>query len=366
MSIPLQSLEEVFASREPVGVKQLNTLFDDVGIPADLCWRSVFSMIAGAGMAGHARNCNSGWQQRKPVIRQAMEIVKTARYSQRTLMDLMNAHYQALLSVCHKELADVLSELDELANEFKSISVNRRDNVETLEMETIQTIQSDLGIREKIHYVKTQFKQTIEQFQADVTKLETMNNMDHLTGLYNRRFFDRHLAREAALAVEKKTGLNLLMLDIDDFKQFNDTYGHQIGDQALRAVGNHIQQVCSAASQKTGRKIFPSRYGGEEFAVILPAVTFDQALLIAEKILNKINRYVFVIRSKDGTITHRGLKLSVSIGAAAVDLREAVTVENPGDLLLKQADAAMYEAKQAGKNQIKTDVGCRKHAAEKK
>jgi diguanylate cyclase (GGDEF)-like protein len=354
LNASIQALGKIFHSQESVSEQQLARLFDDIGVPDDMCWRAVFQMIFDPGTTGHSgAGQNDNRHKLELVMRQALDIAGRAAFSRQALLDLMKACNTAFVSVCHKELSDALNDLDEFAKEFKSICLTRQDNIKTLEKETLETVASDLGIRDKIRQVKIRFRHTIEQFQADAVKLDHMNNTDHLTGLYNRRFFDRQLALELDQAMKEKTWLHLLMVDIDNFKRFNDTYGHQIGDQALKTVAKHIQTACQAEAEKIGIYFFPTRYGGEEFAVILPAVEPGLAVTIAEGIRKKIYQYTFVIRTCDGTIKHKGLNLSVSIGGAALDHNGTADVATRRENLMKQADAAMYAAKKAGKNQVK-------------
>jgi hypothetical protein len=193
----IQDLDKIFHSQAPVSEQQLSRLFDDIGVPGDICWRAVFQMIFDPGSTGHAgAGQKNNRHKLEQVMHQALDIAGRAAFSRQALLDLMKACNMAFVSVCHKELSDALNDLDEFAREFKSICLTRRDNIETLEKETLETVASDLGIRDKIRQVKTRFRQTIEQFQADVVKLDHMNNTDHLTGVYNRRFFDRQLAME--------------------------------------------------------------------------------------------------------------------------------------------------------------------------
>ncbi len=354
MNASILALGKIFHSQEPVSEQQLSSLFDAIGVPGDICWRAVFQMIFDPGFKGYpGAGQENNRQKMEQVMHQALHIAKRSAYSKTTLLDLIKECNMAFVSVCHKELSDALNDLDEFAREFKSICLTRQGNIETLEKETLETVASELSIRDKIRQVKIRFTHTIEQFQADVVKLDHLNNTDHLTGLYNRRFFDRQLMQEVDQALAEKTWLHLLMVDIDDFKRFNDTYGHQIGDQALKTVAKHIRAACQAESENIGIYFFPTRYGGEEFAVILPAVEPGQAITIAEVIRKKIYQYTFVIRTSDGTIKHKGLNLSVTIGGAALDHKKSAGAVSRRDILVKEADAAMYAAKRAGKNQVK-------------
>nr|NJM02578.1 GGDEF domain-containing protein [Desulfobacula sp.] len=147
------------------------------------------------------------------------------------------------------------------------MTIEKQENIKTLESETVIVMGSDIDLEDKIKLIKSKFKKTMALFKTDLLKLGQMSNTDHLTGLYNRRFFDEQLDIEASQSLKEKTWLNLLMIDIDDFKQFNDKYGHQIGDQALRIVSKNIQTICDDELSCNGILFF--RYGMAERNLLL-------------------------------------------------------------------------------------------------
>ncbi|QSX29311.1 GGDEF domain-containing protein [Shewanella cyperi] len=158
--------------------------------------------------------------------------------------------------------------------------------------------------------------------------IKRRNHIDVLTGLYNRRFFDEQLPLEFQKAQRRSQPLSLLVLDIDKFKEFNDSRGHTQGDKALRAVA----RVLASAIRKPG---LACRYGGEEFALILPETGSGEAAVLAER-----------IRARVAEETAGRFDLSVSIGHAT--LGEGSFASGYG--LFDAADAALYQAKAAGRN----------------
>lgn len=162
-------------------------------------------------------------------------------------------------------------------------------------------------------------------------KLRDLSNTDALTGLSNRRALDENLAAEFTLSKTQNRPLAILMFDVDHFKKFNDTYGHDQGDRVLkafaRAVQAHVREVLDIVC----------RYGGEEFMVIARETSQEGALLLAERIREAVE-----------AMRVDGLKVTVSIGVAGVRETGATS---PGNLI-ELADAALYRAKKAGRNRV--------------
>jgi diguanylate cyclase (GGDEF)-like protein len=168
-------------------------------------------------------------------------------------------------------------------------------------------------------------------------QLANMSMIDGLTGIANRRRFDDHMDQELRRAVRSKAPFSLLLMDIDDFKAYNDTYGHQGGDDALRAVAQEIRSHLRRPSDLV------ARYGGEEFAVVLPDTPMDAACMLAEKIRQGVE--ALNIPHKRARAADR---VTVSIGAAIS------TLDNPLDKgqLIAAADAQLYKSKARGRNRV--------------
>jgi diguanylate cyclase (GGDEF)-like protein len=162
---------------------------------------------------------------------------------------------------------------------------------------------------------------------------------DPLTGLSNRRSLDEDLEVLHARSQRYGRGFALAMCDIDRFKAYNDTHGHQAGDQALRAVAATI-----AGEVRGGDGVY--RYGGEEFLLVLPEQTLDTALVAVERVRSAVERLA-IPQPAAGP----GGRLTLSAGIAAFSPGEPTTAQE----LLGRADAALYRAKSAGRNQLALD-----------
>jgi diguanylate cyclase (GGDEF)-like protein len=162
-------------------------------------------------------------------------------------------------------------------------------------------------------------------------KLEKLSTKDSLTDLYNRRYLDSRLRQEVARASRQRYPLFLILLDIDNFKTYNDIHGHQSGDKLLRELAEAINHSIRHDVD------IGFRYGGDELGVILPQVNQDQALMIARR-----------IRERWGE-TDPSETISLSIGVAQM-LEIDAPVDEIADTLIKHADEALYRSKRSGGN----------------
>ncbi|MDX8397631.1 MAG: diguanylate cyclase [Mariprofundaceae bacterium] len=175
------------------------------------------------------------------------------------------------------------------------------------------------------------------ELQLALQELAYISNTDGLTGIANRRSFDQRLSDEWKRSIRNNHNLSIALMDIDFFKQFNDNYGHQAGDDCLinvaQCLNDHIRRPPDLAA----------RYGGEEFVVILPETSLQDADIVAEMLRGQI---------EDLNIPHAYSQacqhISVSIGVASVIPSSDLSLEQ----LIKAADEHLYQAKDGGRNQI--------------
>ncbi len=190
----------------------------------------------------------------------------------------------------------------------------------------IYSIARDATARKLVERENAEYQRKLEAANAT---LQTLSITDGLTHLYNRRFLQQRLEEEFQRALRYESSLVVLLLDVDHFKKFNDTYGHLAGDQILIQVGEHL-----TASARTTDLI--ARYGGEEFAAILPGIDLEGGLALAERIRSSIEYGPW------------GQKpITVSIGAACI----SSMMSDPAELL-QLADEALYSSKQQGRNRV--------------
>jgi diguanylate cyclase len=178
----------------------------------------------------------------------------------------------------------------------------------------------------------------IAELQENLAAVRQESLTDPLTTLSNRKFFDQSLMLAVDHSVVQREPLSLLMADIDNFKAFNDNYGHLTGDQVLRLVAMAIKS--NVKGQDTA-----ARYGGEEFAIILPNTTLRSAATVADHIRRAVMTKHLMKRSTRETLG----RITISVGVA--EMRAGDTLQ----ALIARADACLYAAKRAGRNCVMTD-----------
>lgn len=177
----------------------------------------------------------------------------------------------------------------------------------------------------------------LKKFQATLEQLVYQTDHDALTGLANRRAFDRILDVELERTKRSRTPLSLAILDLDNFKSINDTYGHPKGDEVLQAFARQLKS-------STRRYDLAARYGGEEFGLIMAGSGVVKAKHLLERLLSELKNTEFTTTDGNSTFT-----VTCSVGLTCYKGTTEITAEE----LLELADGALYEAKEAGKDQIK-------------
>jgi diguanylate cyclase (GGDEF)-like protein/PAS domain S-box-containing protein len=214
---------------------------------------------------------------------------------------------------------------------------------------SLSPIHADDG--ELTHYIGMQRDVTdrmilIQQLQKQKEDLEyhnqhlqILNNLDPLTGINNRRYFDSQLSIQWNIALRNRSPLSLFMVDIDYFKQFNDTYGHPAGDECLKAIAKTLSNCLRRVSD------FVARYGGEEFVILISNINEKQAQKFAHQLRSAVQKLA-IVHGKSTVAGH----VSVSIGHCTLIPELGMKIRT----FVQRADEALYQAKAAGRNQAIT------------
>ncbi|MCC5813428.1 MAG: diguanylate cyclase [Leptospira sp.] len=225
---------------------------------------------------------------------------------------------------------------------FKAGAMDYITTTPVRELELLARINSAIRLYNEMEKRKNRERELLiktSELNKSNRILEKISAHDPLTNLYNRRYMDQFLDQEWAKIEYGTHSLCVLMIDVDHFKSYNDEYGHQMGDEALKKVARVLKETA-----KRGRDI-AARYGGEEFIVILPDTKLDGAMVVANLILKKI---------KDGKIEHKFSThdnfLTCSVGVAGISFQESLGSSK--EKLIGKADKALYEAKNSGRNKV--------------
>lgn len=200
----------------------------------------------------------------------------------------------------------------------------------------IHAMRRLVNMRQNLIDFGNQLREVNDKLLVSNQLLSELSLKDPLTRLGNRRAFEENLMRASRSAIRETKPISLLMIDVDQFKTFNDTYGHQAGDCCLQQVAQVFKRGIHRATD------FGARYGGEEFSIILQDTPLSGALHVAERLRQCVE--ALQIPNKNAA---KGI-ITISIGAATADASK----EFSGESLVGAADSALYEAKQTGRNCI--------------
>ncbi len=198
---------------------------------------------------------------------------------------------------------------------------------------TVPVELNEMEARIKTQIRRKKYQDALKSnYQASVSMAIT----DNLTGLYNRNFLDAHIQNIVNQSIENQKAFSLMILDMDHFKMVNDTYGHDVGDEILQQLARRIVDAVRSSD-------LAARIGGEEFMVLLPETTLEDAYALAQRVRHHIGGIPFKITHTD----EQELTKTVSIGIAELNMGN-----DNAAALIKRADNALYEAKNGGRNRV--------------
>ena len=251
--------------------------------------------------------------------------------------------FKDIIDILTKAMATIDTENQEynqkiLDQSEKIEEITLLDDIKKLKQALIQEIeQIRETVKEKQAHDNTKLEilsQQVNTLSVELERTRTESLTDGLTGIYNRKAFDSHISGLVEKNTVSKAPFSLLMLDIDDFKKVNDSYGHHTGDRVILAI-------ISKCRQSIRGEDFFARYGGEEFVIILPGASLKNALKRAQHICKAIAMTRYYLDDVAGRPT---LSVTISIGVSS--LQKADTIAS----VTQRADKALYAAKQNGKN----------------
>ncbi len=266
-------------------------------------------------------------RQTGPKAKSPEEIAEEAREEESQANDAERANMAAMqLRDLAKNVAVDVGAHNNFVSDISDQLTSESDGA-AVESAIEKIVEANEKLQNRLEEAERKIQTQAEEIRAQQSEALT----DALTKLANRRAFDEALVKNMDSFNNQRKPFSLLIFDVDHFKKFNDTHGHQAGDEVLRSVGRTITQTVKTTD-------IPCRYGGEEFAVILPNTRVDSARIAAERVRK-------AIESMDVVFEDKTLKVTASIGVA--EMREG---ENDIQII-RRSDECVYAAKEAGRNQ---------------
>lgn len=335
----------IWCSRKCVysGAAERCSLLDKLGVPNEFVARIAASYFNEQLFHEHLTE-----SIKRDVLDAFSSFILKRNYSDEALVGLFRTR-DKIITQPFKELSKKLAL--ESAKAVSSLNQSLDTHIfslSTLETEILSLFDKDAPKDEIVSLVKTSFAGVKSSLESKMGKLKNLALFDPTSSLSNRHSFDAFIHQTVEKHKQEGELIGLAMFDIDNFKRFNDVYGHRVGDQVIALVGREMR-LMSEREEDEHTRFFPARFGGEEFAVIASGPRAQILPLLAERIRQSVCSFNFLIRDTEGNVLQDKVRISVSAGVVLSSVYSSGLDE---DSLVEQADKALYAAKHSGKNRV--------------
>lgn len=344
---------------KPTNLDELRKILSEFGISSELDWMAIVLFVRNLVRDLTVFSDELKAELQRDVFRElGSKNLSQEKYAHLIEMldifvmrNVATTQLEQALTAEKRSAAALLSEMNNLIDTIRGTRKQQEARLEDFEDQTVGVIQDGEGEEDRsfiVAKVREIFKELVNEFQEESEEWESLaSELLHtasfdplLTEIYNRRAFDASLLEAVRRSRRNGTTLTIFMVDVDHFKEVNDTHGHQVGDDVLKALASIVS---SQAIQFQG---YVARYGGEELIVMSEGLDEERSFLCAEAIRQDVEQYDFLIRTEK-TAPKTLLKFTVSIGVSLL------RPEWGAGELVQAADKAMYRAKEAGRNLVR-------------
>jgi diguanylate cyclase (GGDEF)-like protein len=315
-------------------------MLNAAGVPEDTRWRSLLLYFREMKDYTHFSDV-----QKADIQALLTHLLERKDFSDERLREVLE-EYKNIATEPYRSKVDALfQETSSAMSGFRELLSSRYGNVTELENISVAAAETESDPAALVRTLRSAFHRVKSLLENDINSLERLASHDGLTNLANRRAFDAFLAQGVEKWLAEKTPLSLALFDIDHFKRFNDGYGHRIGDQALQVVAKFLLSLEKTMAAENNA--LASRYGGEEFALVVSGPDARRMAETAEKIRLAVRQFNFLIRDAAGNVVESAIHITLSAGVCSCWPGWA---GNHTENLLDSADKALYAAKQAGRD----------------
>lgn len=277
-----------------------------------------------------------------------LAVLRAKDYSQTHYDEVQESILSVITLPYQEKLDQILRETSELAKDMRSLFGKHTQDISSIVQGTETSLSKGKDPAFLLSEIRDALKDVVIKMKQDTNALVDLSHKDSLTGLANRRYFDTFLDECVERWKTKQENVSLIMFDIDHFKNFNDTYGHLVGDQVLRTLAVQVQDIITPLQNSNSfSAILAARYGGEEFGVLLCGRSGKKVIQVAEQLRKSIQKTSLRLLDDDGQVLKKGLHVTISVGIADIWPKwEGAYQRN----LVSCADKALYHAKNSGRN----------------
>ena len=275
-----------------------------------------------------------------------VQIFQKKDFSTASYLKAAKAIHTVFSAPYENKITEIVREATALTSDVYTMLGKQKQQVMTISENVESELVNGVAPATIIANLRDALKNVVADMETDVSMLEELSYKDSLTGMANRRSFDKFLEKSIAQYLRNGVPVALIIFDIDFFKKFNDTYGHLVGDQVLRTLATQVKKVVHALGE-ANNDVLAARYGGEEFTLIIRGPLVKKSKAIAEQLRVKIGEAALRLRDAAGKVVEDGIKVTVSVGVAhmAPEWKSA-----HANNLIDFADRALYAAKKNGRN----------------